>query len=194
MASFFSKLFGGSKDPKEEKDNPYLGLRQLVFDLHKPEFAKKYGFVKDQIVGFVMDATTSKGDSYTVVSTFDHSASLYTSTGGGFLGSGQREEGAQASKELLELSNYFYKEFKNVNKFTLPSSRHVKFYIVVSGRVIGSEEFLEDDLGNGRVPLSPLFHKCHELISVIREYDEKDPTNMHKQQLNLTAEDAPSCE
>ena len=170
--SIFSKLFGGSKGAEKEKVNPYMGLRQLPFNLHTPESAKEYGFVKDQIVAFVMDVTSEEGNSYTVVSTFDNSASLYMSTGGGFLGSGQREEGAKASKELLEFSNYFYKEFKDVDEFPLPVPKHVRFYIVVSGRVLGSDEFLEDDLGHGRAPLSPLFHKTHELISVMRKYDQ----------------------
>lgn len=169
----FSKLFGGTKNSETEKENPYLGLRQLVFDLHNSESAKKYQFVNDQIVGFVMDVSTADANSYTVVSTFDNSASLYMSNGGGFLGAGQREEGAKASKELIEFSNYFYKEFKDTDQFPLPALNHVRFYIVCSGRVLGSEEFLEDDLGNGRVSLSPLFRKCHELIAVIREYDQR---------------------
>ena len=31
----------------------------------------------------------------------------------------------------------------------------------------------EDDLGNDRLPLSPLFHQCHGLIAAIRWADEQ---------------------
>jgi hypothetical protein len=34
-------------------------------------------------------------------------------------------------------------------------------------------EGMENDMGNNRLPISPLFHKAHELISQIRIVDEK---------------------
>jgi hypothetical protein len=36
-----------------------------------------------------------------------------------------------------------------------------------------SGEFKEGDLGNGKSLISPLFHKAHELITVIRLIEEK---------------------
>jgi ankyrin repeat protein len=47
-----------------------------------------------------------------------------------------------------------------------------RFYIIKKDRVL-TGEFKEDDLGKGRLSLSPLFHKAHELITVIRLIEEK---------------------
>ena len=62
-------------------------------------------------------------------------------------------------------------KFSLTKTYSLPESGYTRFYVVTNSGVL-TDEVLEDDLGNERHALSPVFFQGHELISYIRAADE----------------------
>lgn len=167
MASFISKLFGGEHRKPYDTAEIYLSLRQQIFDLPKTNA----NFGQTDRWAILME-TGLEDACYTLVAVSDGSASLYFSNGGGIIGGGQHPEGAAAAKAFLELSRKFDSHLSRSTERPLPRPGMTRFYIVRKDDVL-TGEFKEDDLGNGRLPLSLLFHKGHELITVIRTIEQK---------------------
>jgi hypothetical protein len=167
MASFFSTLFGCTSREAYETAEIYMSLRQQIFDLPKTNS----DFGQSDRWAILME-TGLEDACYTLVAVADGSASLYFSNGGGIIGGGQHPEGAAAAKAFLEFSRKFDTFLTRSAERPLPRPGMTRFHIIRKDDVL-TGEFKEDDLGNGKLPLSPLFHKGHELITVIRLIDEK---------------------
>src|SRR5438067_13586151 len=101
----------------------------------------------------------------------DGRTSLDFSDGGGIIGAGQHPQAANVAKAFLEFSRQFDERLNVVADRPLPRPGMTRFYVIKKGEILTSE-LKEDDLGNGRLPLSPLFHKGHELITAIRLIEE----------------------
>jgi hypothetical protein len=99
----------------------------------------------------------------------DGTVSLYFSNGGGIIGAGQHEGPRKACEALLAFAPEFIFSAKPTRAFPLPG--HTRFYFVSFDGVL-TVEAKEEDLGNNRLPLSPLFHKAHEVITAARLADE----------------------
>jgi hypothetical protein len=165
MTSFLSRLFGGESTASYETADVYRSLRQQVFDLRKENFNEL------EPIAILLETGMADG-CYTLVAVSDGSTSLYFSNGGGIIGAGQHPKGADASKAFLVFARNFEDQLKKTEEYPLPQPGMTRFYIVRKDSVL-TGEFKEDDLGNGKVPLSPLFHKGHELITTIRLIEEK---------------------
>jgi hypothetical protein len=167
MISFFSKLFGGEVSKTYETAEIYRSMRWQILHLPKEKFDVGNG----DRYAIVME-TGLKDACYTLIAVVDGSASLYFSNGGGIIGAGQHPEGAAAAKAFLDFSKNFDEKLTKAEKLPLPQPGMTRFYIVKKDAIL-TGEFREEDLGNGKLPLSPLFHKGHELITVIRLIEEK---------------------
>ena len=66
-----------------------------------------------------------------------------------------------------------------VEDYPLPKTDHVRFYIITDSGVY-SEEVPEDELGNKKHILSPIFYQGHKLITEIRVADEHRRKNHGK--------------
>lgn len=167
MASLFSKLFGGEEKKAFETAEIFDSMRQQIFDLPK----EKIDLGETDRLAIVME---SAGDDYcySLVAVADGSASIYFSNGGGIIGAGQHPQGAEKAKEFLAFSEQYEGELKEVSESPLPEPGMTRFYIIRKDSTL-SGEFKEDDLGNERLKLSPLFHKGHELITIIRLIDDE---------------------
>jgi ankyrin repeat protein len=164
---WLSKILGGGK-PNYVLDETYVGLRDQVLDLRQgglPESASTGG-----PIAVVMD-TGLENDCYTFAAVADGALSLYFSTGGGIIGTGNYARPGQASRELVAGSAKYRSALKPASEFPLPGSGTVALHLVTTSGVFRAEE-KEDDLGNGRVPLSAWFHEIHELIAMIRQVSD----------------------
>lgn len=164
MASFFSRLLG--RKPAYQVADIYTSLRGQIFAL-----PATVGDVPDGRFAVMMETGVPEG-CYTLVATYDHSASLYFSNGGGIIGAGGQPEGAAAAGELLEFARGFESQLGVTKSYPLPSPGMTRFYVIRQDGIL-TGEYPEEDLGNERLPLSPLFFKAHDLITVIRLIDER---------------------
>jgi len=107
-----------------------------------------------------------------LVALADGTMSIYFSNGGGIIGLGTHPGPQRAGKDFIALAQSFSRYGSVTKNYPLPRVSNTRFYFLGRSDII-TVEAKEDDLGNGRHPLSPLFHKGHELISEIRAVDEK---------------------
>ena len=107
----------------------------------------------------------------TLVSVADGSSSLYFSNGGGIIGAGEYKQVHDSSIALVAMAGRNLSLLGITESNPLPKKGYTRFYVVTKSGIY-SEEVLEDDLGNERHPLSPLFFQGHELISYIRAAEE----------------------
>ncbi len=107
----------------------------------------------------------------TLVAVADGTTSLYFSNGGGIIGAGAHAAVADASRRWLETAGGFLPHLAATIDPTLPSDGDTQFVAVTPDGLL-SGLTREDDLGEGRHPLSPLFHAGQDVITQIRLVDE----------------------
>jgi hypothetical protein len=174
MASIFgilSTLFGGCKkaEPKQAEYKPadiYVGLRNQALKLTAEQLQFSPTAENPKVLAVLMETGYPEAVA-TLVSIADGAASLYFSNGGGIIGAGENGAPKVASKELVRTAEQFVKDCKLTAEFPLPKKSFTRFFLVTIDGVF-TTEVLEDDLGNNRHKLSPLFYKAQDLITIIR--------------------------
>jgi len=104
----------------------------------------------------------------TLLAVSDGTVSLYFSNGGGIIGAGEHEPVRRVARRFLESAGQFLSQAPLTETYPLPVRDQVRFYLVTSSG-IHLADALEQDLGNNRHAISPLFYAGHELITAIRE-------------------------
>lgn len=171
LSGMFSSLgWGNDGGNKYKLAKVYEDLRQMVLGIDP----NKLGLSASQFpkVWGVLMETGYKEAVVTLVSLGDGTVSLYFSNGGGYIGLGPHPGPRKASDELIAASPEFISHAALVKSFPLPSEGNTRFYFLTFDGVY-SVEFKENDLGNNKSPLSPLFHKAQDVITQIRIWDEQ---------------------
>lgn len=140
----------------------YLGLRNRVLTL-EPASA---GLADKPLWGCVMETGYPNGVA-TLVCLSDGTTSLYTSTGGGIIGAGERERVARENAKLLTTLSAYLSAMSPSTDDKLPRDGQTMI------RALTNEgqrlfEASENDLGEGRSEMSPVFHAAHSVISELR--------------------------
>lgn len=170
----FSSLFGGGKRKGDsaadslpsEPAEIYLGLRNQVLSQWASDVTPLESTTKS--LALLME-TGYPSAVATLVAIADGTTSLYFSNGGGIIGSGEDETVRAAALSLLTKAGEFTTAMQPADSFPLPPRGSVRFHLITTNGC-WSAEAVEDDLGYMRHPLSPLFHKGHEVITAIREH------------------------
>jgi hypothetical protein len=179
MSCFFASLMGlfglGKSAPKEYKTTgAFPDLRHQVLSLD-PATIGLAATRSNPVWGVVMETAYPEAVA-TLVTLGDGTVSLYFSNGGGIIGAGQHEGPRKAGEALLALAPHFISHAQPTRVFPLPAEGHTRFYFLCFDGVLTAEAE-EADLGNNRLPLSPLFHKAHEVITAARLVDERQRGN-----------------
>jgi hypothetical protein len=103
----------------------------------------------------------------TLVAVVDGTSSLYFSNGGGFIGAGTHAAVAEASRRWLETGQAFLPQLSLITDPPLPAEALTQFVAVTREGLRGIVA-PEEELGEGRHALSPLFHAGHDVITQIR--------------------------
>ena len=175
MAGFFSSLFGllgcgETPKPEYKVADVYADLRSKVLGLDPSETGLTESG-PNEVIAVLVETGYAEAVA-TLVMVSDGTVSLYFSNGGGMIGCGEHDGPRSAASQFLSAVPQFLKNAEAASEFPLPRPDHTRFYFVTSNGVFTAEA-LEDDLGNNREPLSPLFHKAQEVISQIRSTDER---------------------
>ncbi len=175
MAGFLALLmglFGCDKPTKDQYKTAdlYRNMRQQVLTVD-PKAIGLAPNSPNRVWGVLMETGYPEAVA-TLVTIADGTVSLYFSNGGGIIGVGQHEGPRKASESFLAFAPQFLSRAKRTTDYPLPREGFTRFYFMTYDGVLTIEE-KEDDLGNNRSPLSPLFHKAHDVISEARVIDEK---------------------
>lgn len=103
-----------------------------------------------------------------LVTIADGTTSLYFSKGGGIIGAGQHPAVRVASDHFITLVDARVGELALATEHPLPASGRVRFY-ARTFEDLRTAEASEQELGENRHPLSPIFHAGHAVIAAVRE-------------------------
>ncbi len=155
----------------------YSGLRNQALSLDPTKISLKPDKT-NPIFGILME-TGYKDAVITLSAIGDGAVSLYFSNGGGIIGLGEHEGPKKACLSFLSFANKFTSHLKPTKEFPLPKEGDTTFYFLTIDGVLTSNA-KESDLGNNRLPLSPLFHKAQDVITEARRVDEKQKREFHE--------------
>jgi hypothetical protein len=150
----------------------YLQLRKRVLILPQDAAMKSMATGNGPLAVLMETTEREDGFTYTLVAVADGSVSLYFSNGGGIIGAGEHQDVRAVAGDFLAASGGYLSAMKPVADYPLPGPGKTRFYIVGKTGVL-SGEFEENDLGNNRLPASPLFHKGHDVITAVRMTQEQ---------------------
>jgi len=94
--------------------------------------------------------------------------SLYFSSGGGIIGAGDHDTVRNALPPFFEAAERHLTSFAKTTSTPLPTVGRVRFYVRTHGGTLTAEAG-EEELGEMRHELSPLFHAGHDVITAVRE-------------------------
>ena len=160
------RLFGRKGDPEERPvAEVYADLRRQVLAL-TPEQLGDAVPADASVLAMLMETGYPEAVA-TLIAVADGTTSLYFSNGGGVIGAGTHDAVADASQRWLHASAGALSELSAMTDPTLPAVGDTQFVAVTRDGVRGLVA-PEDDLGEGRHRLSPLFHAGHDVITQIR--------------------------
>lgn len=141
-------------------------LRGMMLALRPDEAGVAPTSRHPRVWGAILETGLDNG-WFTLVSLGDGTTSLYLSTGGGVIGAGEHERIAAASLAFLDAVEHHLDAYGPDTSDDPPArGRAILRALTFSGRL--AAEAPEDDLGNDRHPLSPVFHAAHEVITLVR--------------------------
>jgi hypothetical protein len=145
----------------------YSGLRSLVLEGSRANFGLGPGSSPTQPFAVVADWGSPKG-STTIVAIADGSASVYLSSGAGFIGAGQSHDSIRnAALKTVELAAAVQSLMRRTTQFPLASPQQVTFYAVTDTGVFTASAS-EDDLAGNRSPFSPLAAAAQNILTEYR--------------------------
>lgn len=166
----FSKFFKKTQKPVEPAE-VYSGLRNRVLNLDPKEVGLVQSSETPNVWGVLME-TGYEEAVVTLVSLADGTTSLYFSNGGGMIGGGEHATVAQSTKSFVASAEKYYQQMTSTQSFPTPVIGRVKFYILTfSGKFTMDVD--ENELGNGKNLLSPLFHSGQDVITQFRMTQEQ---------------------
>lgn len=166
--------------PPGPPDEAYLGLRDLALKTKASEMKPSPGDT-DEPYGVVMDMDVH-GATATITSFGDGHASLYLSTGGGTIGSGEASpEVAEAAKQFVAAARPFVPSMTRANTQPLPGPGEVIFYVLTPGGIYTATMPKRGERGSENT-LSPLFHASQQVLTQIELLQERQ--DKERQQRN----------
>ncbi|MGB8252771.1 MAG: hypothetical protein WCF08_06120 [Anaerolineaceae bacterium] len=120
----------------------------------------------------VMMETAYPEAGVTLAALVDGTTSLYFSTGGGILGSGNHPTVGIAARKMASIAEMALEFTQPVKEYPSPKTGNIRFYLLTF-EGIHSAECPEMNLQSGKHSLSELYAAGQELISQIRMVSEK---------------------
>jgi hypothetical protein len=111
------------------------------------------------------------GATVTVAAFEDETASIYLSSGGGFMGGSTEERIRTAGKAFIAAADKFIPQMTMTDAFPEPRLGETIFYVRTDVGTFTAKE-PKEDLVKGRSVLSPLFAAAQEVITQYRLWDE----------------------
>jgi hypothetical protein len=153
-------------DAVPEPAQAYLQLRQRILNLRPEDVSLTASSEAPHVWSVIMETGYEVG-SATLVALADGTTSLYYSTGGGMLGSGEYAPLAQASKALVAQAESHLSQMTPGTDFPLPEVGQVRFILLTYHEKVFTTA-REEDLATGSHPLSPLFSQAKNTLTQLR--------------------------
>jgi hypothetical protein len=154
-------------------ENPYLGLRELALRANRPRAGDPTCEQRGPW-GVVVDIGLREG-AVTIFALCDGNASVYLSSGGGFIGGLGHEPIRDAAKSCVTLAAGVVGEMRATSSYPLPAKGEATLYALTDAGVL-SARAPAAELAEGRHLLSPLFGAAQRVVAEYRVHREGQPT------------------
>ena len=158
--------------PTPIPDQMYVELRTAALHRKESELGLDVEPNSNQPYGIVMDCNIGQATS-TIVSFATGDASMYYSTGGGWLGGFGVEKVSSASKEFVIVAGEYVDKLNKVSDYPMPPVGFMRFYIITPQGVYGSGDIDNDKLMKDGVDFSALNDAAQYLIFEISQVPQK---------------------
>lgn len=157
-------------EPKPSSEIVYQGLRNMVLCGTRERFGLASTSNPSEPWGVVMDWGVPSGTA-TVMALSDGSASIYLSSGGGYLGGQNQETVRNAALQAIEVAREYPSQMQKTTEYNLPVTGEVIFYMLTdSGPLTVSEKEME--LRNPSHPLAKLGNAMQNVVTQYRILEE----------------------
>lgn len=160
----------GKPTPIPEK--VYINLRTAALHRKVSELSLDVDPSSNQPYGVVMDWNVGQATS-TIVSFATGDASMYYSTGGGWLGGYSVDKVNNASKQFVIAANAYVDKLSKVTDYPMPPVGFMRFYIITPQGVYGSGDVDSDTLKKDDIDFSWLNDAAQYLIFEISQVPQK---------------------
>jgi hypothetical protein len=154
-----------------EPSPTYLKLRSRILSLNPTELGLEPSDDAPRVWGVLVEIGYEVGTA-SLVSLADGTTSLYYSTGGGMLGSGDYQALAEASRAFVNQAENHFEHMSPTAEFPLPEAGQVRFILLTYSGAY-SVEVPEKLLLSGDHLLSPLFERAQQALAQLRLLAEK---------------------
>ena len=154
----------------ELNNNPYYGLRDQVFQLNTKKLKIK-NYPKQDPFGLIMEFAISN-HTVTEVAFITGDASIYLSSGGGFIGGQGHKSVVDAAISLVKESKEYMNEMDKTKDYPLPNKGKVIFYILTDNGVL-SLKSKESSLQKKKASYWKLYYLGQNLITEYRKISGK---------------------
>ncbi len=144
--------------------NAYVELRDAVFNI-KPQQLELSPLEPDEPYGILMEYYIDE-TVVTLISLTTGDASLYFSTGGGAIGGVNHQSVREVAKKFVTESKNYSSQMQKTNSYPLPAAGNVRFYVLTPEGIL-TLETSEQELGEQKSTLSPLFNAGQEVITAL---------------------------
>ena len=150
----------------------YSALRHQALSARRTEVGIPAPHPEAPVSGILMETGYPDGTA-TLFALSDGTTSIYLSSGRGVIAGHAHQGVREANAEFLETANQYYQHLEPTESFPVPAEEQTLFYVLTDSGVLRGAG-LEDNLGYGRHPLSPLFHAGHRVITQLRLISESE--------------------
>jgi hypothetical protein len=156
---------------KQVRPEIYREMRDAALRGSRADFGLEGVASPGQPWGVLMEIGFPEG-SATVVALSDGNASIYLSSGGGSIGGSGHASIRKAAQAMVALAAQFQPQMTATTTFPLPAKGQTVFYTLTDA-VVFTAGASEEDLGEQRHSLSPLFYAGQEVITQYRLIQER---------------------
>jgi hypothetical protein len=152
--------------PKAASKDAYQGLRNSALQSSRAKLGLPPTSTPAQPWGVIMDWGLIEGTA-TVVAFSDGNASVYLSSGGGFIGGASHEAIRKAAQKMVAVAAEVQPQTHATTTFPLPQDAQVIFYLLTDEGVFTTNA-PQQELSSHRHPLSKLGDAGQDIITQYR--------------------------
>ena len=151
---------------KNAEQNPYIDMRKMALTVTAEQLGFQIPEDSIKVYGIITDLDMGGGTA-TVVTYLTGDASIYLSSGGGFIGAGQHENVKKVTKEFVENGHLISFKGKQYENTDLPTNGNANFYFLSNSRNTKITESIAK-MESGESEFSKLFADLNNVMTEIR--------------------------
>ena len=166
-----------TKTDESVKKNAYIKMRNLALTATAEQLELK-DIDNEKVFGLISEMNLDNG-TITIVAFLTGDASIYLSSGGGFIGSGTHPDINKKIKEIIKNIDKFKYNARKVNKVKLPSKGEITFNLLTKNGIYQIRE-KEEKVISKKSEYFELFEKVNNIINLIRKKVANKKINLIK--------------